>query len=402
MRAYRALFGHRDARWPLVTSTLSRLTPGMIALAIVLLVRHGGYSYAVAGVVTAAHQIGVGVASPLQGRLADRFGQPRILVPDAVGYLAGTIGLALLVSGAAAVWTLVVVAVATGMVYPPTTACSRTVLGRLFPTGPLRDTAFAVSSIAVEVGFVLGPVVAVAVATRVDPAWAVVTAGAAAMVGAVGYALTGAARAVPRRDPATGRGGALRSPGVRVMVVALGTVAVAFGVIDIVVPAVADFAGRDAAAGWLIASIAGGSLVGGLVYGGRTWPGTVTDRLRVLAATLAMGLALVPLTLGSLPLFAVGLFLGGLCLGPTTICAFQLIDDLALPGTHTEAQSWTQASVVAGVALGASLSGLAVEAGGPAVALLAGAVCVAVGALIINVRHPRLRRPDTAQPAAAA
>ena len=70
LRAYRDLFAYQDARWPLVSSTLSRITPGMIALAIVLLVRDGGYGYAVAGVVTAAHQVGVGVASPVQGRLA--------------------------------------------------------------------------------------------------------------------------------------------------------------------------------------------------------------------------------------------------------------------------------------------------------------------------------------------
>ncbi len=395
MRAYRDLFGHRTARWPLLMSTLSRITPGMIALAIVLLVRHGGYAYTIAGLVTGAHQVGVGLASPLQGSLADRFGQPTVLIPDAVGYLLGTVGLAVLVTQGAPVTALVVVAVLAGMVYPPTTACSRTLLGRLFPTGRLRETAFAVSSIAVEIGFIVGPLVAVAVAGWFGPAWSVVAAGVAAVIGAVGYAVTGAARAVPRRDPVTGRGGALRSRGVRVMVLALGTVAVSFGVIDIVVPAVADFAGQPGAAGWLIASIASGSLLGGLVYGSRVWPGTVASRLRLLAVVLAVGLAVVPMTLASLPLFAVGLFIGGLFLGPTTICAFQLIDDLALPGTQTEAQSWTQASVVAGIAVGALLSGIAVDTGGPGVALLAGAGSVGLGALVINLRHARLERPES-------
>lgn len=394
MRAYRELFGHRDARWPLITSTLSRITPGMIALAIVLLIRDGGYTYTVAGIVTAAHQIGVGVGSPIQGKLADRFGQPTVLMPDALGYLAGTVGLALLVGAEASVAALVTVAVVTGMVYPPTTACSRAVLGRLFPTGPLRSTAFAVSSIAVELGFIVGPLLAVVVWTRFGGGWTVVVAGLAAMVGALAYATTGAARATPRRARATDRAGALRSPGVRVMVVALGAVAVAFGVIDIVLPAVAEFAGQPAAVGWLIASIASGSLLGGLVYGGRSWPGTVASRLRVLVVVLAVGLMLVPLTAGSLPVFAVGLFLGGVFLGPTTICAFQLIDDLALPGTQTEAQSWTQSAVVAGVAVGAAASGLAVDLGGPALALLTGGGSVGVGALVINLRNGRLELPE--------
>jgi MFS family permease len=402
VNAYRALFGHRDARWPLVTSTVSRITPGMIALAIVLLVRDGGYSYAVAGLVTAAHQLGVGLASPIQGRLADRFGQTRVLRPDGVLYLVGTLALVGLVRREAPVAALVAVTALTGVFYPPVTACSRVVLSRLFPTGRLRETAFAVSSIAVELGFIVGPLVAVALASAVGPGAAVTFAGAVACLGAIAYASTNAARSAPVRGRRPAGGGALRSAGVRVMVVAFGAIAVAFGVIDIVVPAVAELLAEDPnVAGYLLASIASGSLLGGVVYGSRVWPGTVTSRLRVLSVVMALGLAVVPLALGSVALFAVGLFVGGLFLGPTTICAFQLIDDLAPPGTQTESQSWTQSSVVAGVALGASLSGLAVEAGGPALALLAGAGCVGIGAAIINLRRAHLRPqvPETVRAA---
>jgi MFS family permease len=401
--AYRELFAHRAARWPLLTSTFSRITPGMIALAIVLLVREGGYSYAVAGLVTAGHQLGVGFASPVQGRLADRLGQSRVLRPDAVVYLAGTLGLVALVHVRAPVPWLVAVTVLTGAFYPPVTACSRVVLSRLFPTGRLRETAFAMSSIAVELGFIVGPLIAVGFAATIGAGAAVAFAGITAFVGALGYAATAVARAAPTREPGDRGGGALRSVGVRVMVVAFGAIAVAFGVIDIVVPAVAELQAEDPrVAGYLLASIAGGSLVGGVVYGGRVWPGTVASRLRVLSVVMALGLAIVPLALSSIPVFAVGLFLGGLFLGPTTICAFQLIDDLALPGTQTEAQSWTQSSVVAGVALGASLSGLAVEAGGPALALLAGAGCVGLGATIINLGHRRLQAGPVPRPASTS
>jgi hypothetical protein len=197
--AYRELFAHRDARWPLLTSTFSRITPGMIALAIVLLVREGGYSYAAAGLVTAGHQLGVGFASPVQGRLADRLGQSRVLRPDAVIYLAGTLGLVALVHVRASVPALVAVTVVTGAFYPPVTACSRVVLSRLFPTGQLRETAFAMSSIAVELGFIVGPLIAVGLATTVGAGAAVAFAGIAAFIGALGYAATAVARAAPTR-----------------------------------------------------------------------------------------------------------------------------------------------------------------------------------------------------------
>jgi MFS family permease len=406
VRAYGELLSHRAARWPLLTSTLARLTPGMIVLALVYLLRDGGYSYTAVGAVTAAHQVGVGLGSPLQGRLVDRFGQRAVLVPDAALYLAGTVALAVLVPRAASLPLLVTVAVLAGTVFPPVTPCSRVLLSGLFPSGRLREAAFALSSIAVELGFILGPLVAVLVRARLGAGAAVVAAGLLAAAGALGYAATGAAAEVPRRDRSTPRVGALRSGGVRVMVLALGFIAVAFGILDVVVPAVAEFAGQPGAAGALIASIASGSLLGGLVYGSRVWPGTAVTRLRVLTVGFAVGLLAIPLSLGSLPTFAVGLFVGGLLLGPTMICAFQLIDDLALAGTQTEAQAWTQAAVTFGVAAGASLAGAAVDTRGPAAAFVAGAVCLGLGALVVNLRPAQLgsavRGSDAAHVQAAA
>jgi hypothetical protein len=117
VRNYLHLVRHRAARWPLLTSTLSRLTPGMMALALVLLSRDAGFSYAVAGVVTAAHQVGVGLAAPIQGRLVDRFGQTVVLIPDAVMYALGTVALAWLATIQAPVAVLVAIAVVAGAFY---------------------------------------------------------------------------------------------------------------------------------------------------------------------------------------------------------------------------------------------------------------------------------------------
>ncbi len=398
MRAYLELFSHRDARWPLLTSMVSRLTPGMMILALVLLLREYRYSYAAAGLVSAGHQLGVGLASPLQGRLVDRFGQVRVLVPDAVVYLAGTIALAWSAAAGAGVPLLVLTALATGAFYPPVTAASRVLLSRLFPSGQLRETAFALSSISVELGFVVGPLVAVAIAEAGTAGWSVVLAGTAAAVGALGYATTSAARDMPRREGRRPAGGALRSMGVRTIVLAIGLAAVAFGVLDITVPAVAEFSGDRTAAGRLIATLATGSLISGVVYGGRMWPGTLVTRLRLFATALTVGMLLLPLTVHDLRLFAVGLFLAGVFLAPTTICAFQLLDDLAIRGTQTEAQSWVQSSVVFGVALGTTSAGFAVETGGPALAFAAGAVGVGIGATVLHLRAEVLSRPRVDAP----
>lgn len=392
MRAYRALFAVEAARWPLLSSVVARLTQGMIVIAIVYLLRREEYSFTAAGLVTAGHQIGVGIGSPIQGRLADRFGQVRLLVPDAALYLTGTIAIAVAAGLRAPVAWLCVLTLLTGLVLPPVGACSRVLMSSLFPSGQRRETAFAVTSIAVEIGYVVGPLIAIGIAETLRPQYAVVAAGLAAAVGTGGYAATSAVRSFTSTRAIGPRISALRSSGLRVLAGAFAAIAVVFGALDVVVPAVAEVIAEPSDAGWLLACIAGGSLVGGLVYGGRPWPGTVPQRLRVAVALLALGMFALPLSTATVPTFAVALVVAGLFLAPTTIVAFQLVDDLAIRGTQTEAQSWAQTAVVIGVAIGAAASGLAVDWFGPGQAFLAGALSVTIGAGIIQLGARHLDR----------
>lgn len=385
MRAYRDLYAERHARWPLITAGVSRLTPGMIAFAILLLLRDVGYSYASAGVVMAAHQIGVGVGSPIQGRLVDRLGQVRLLVPDAFLYLAGAVLIASAAVQGAGTPALVAMAALTGAFLPPLTACSRVLLSKLFPHGQLRETAFAVSSITVEVGFIVGPLVAGAVAVLLGPAWSVIVAGAASTIGAVGYASTAAARQVAPRGAGSRRVGALGSAAVLIIVLSVGAKTVIFGVLDVVVPAVAELHGDAASSGsWLLSTISVGGITGGVVYGARGWPGTAVQRLRAMLWCFSAGLFVLPFASADLRAFGVALMLAGVFLAPTTITAFHLLDDFASGGTQVEAQSWLQSAVVAGMALGAAIAGSLVEARGTSAALVFGATSVALSGWLVH------------------
>src|SRR5919204_4985905 len=57
-----------------------RMPIGMAGLAIVLLVRQTGGSYATAGLVAGCYAVSLGVTAPLLGRLIDRVGQTRVLL----------------------------------------------------------------------------------------------------------------------------------------------------------------------------------------------------------------------------------------------------------------------------------------------------------------------------------
>jgi MFS family permease len=55
----------------------------MLPLATVLVLHQSTGSYAIAGIAVAATALGDAASAPAQGRLADRFGRGRVLIPSA-------------------------------------------------------------------------------------------------------------------------------------------------------------------------------------------------------------------------------------------------------------------------------------------------------------------------------
>lgn len=402
MRSYLQLLRRPGAANVLAGQAIGRLTPGMMVLAIILALRQGGYAYAAVGLVAGAHQFGVGIGSPVQGRLADVLGHRAVLLPDAAVYLVGTATLTFGIARAWPVWALVAAGVATGLASPPMTACARAALGSMFSTGREREQAFILTGANVEFGFLVGPLATVAVAGLAGPGFAILVAGAAVAVGAVVYSSgpripdTGARPVIDGSSRwRTGTAGAWRSTGLRRMVLVYLGISTSFGAFDLFAAAVAEDAGRPGAAGALISLIAFASLVSGFVYGARVWRGTLQERLRMLAALFLVSLVLMPFVAGELLLLAVVAALSGAILGPLNVCGFQLTDDVAPPTARAEAQSWTQAAVYLGGSVGGALAGVVVDLAGSHATMLVGAAGV-LGAFVVLSRSQVLRE-DTRQ-----
>ncbi len=373
---YRAVLRVQPTRLPLTGSLVGRLPLGMVSLAIVLTVRASAGSYATAGLVTAAHSVGVGVFAPVLGRLADRFGQTRVLVPCAVGYTALLTTLVAVVDTAGTPGLVAVAAVA-GAFFPPLSACMRVLWSSLLTAGPLRESAFALDTVVVELAFILGPLLVAATVAVVGPAAGLLLAAGLSLFGTLLFAASAASRAwVPGRQP-EGRSGALGSPGIRTVIGTFAATSIAFGVLEVAVPALTEALESPAAAAPAFAAFAGGSLLGGLLYGSRPWAGRVERRYLGLLLALAVGFALLPLATG-VPALITVMAVAGLALAPAAICAFRLIDELAPAGAATEAYTWTTTANVAGTAVGAVLAGNVVEAAGARQALAIAAVAVGV------------------------
>ena len=156
----------------LVISIVARLPLAMLGIVLLVHVVHLSGSYAAAGIVSGANAVALGVSGPLLGKLVDRRGQTAVLVVG--GCAAGAL---LCVMAFAPVGTplplLVVLAVAIGLAVPPLGACVRSLLPTLVPDPSAAGAVYAIETSAVELTWVVGPPVALALAALLSTGFAV-------------------------------------------------------------------------------------------------------------------------------------------------------------------------------------------------------------------------------------
>jgi hypothetical protein len=223
-------------------------------------------------------------------------------------------------------------------------------------------TAFAVESVLDEVVFIVGPVLVTTVAVAATPALGLALAGTFALIG--GLALAAQRRTDPGPRPVTGAHGALLGrPALRVLAVTFLAAGAVFGALEVVMVAFARAKAAPAAAGPLLALVAVGSLLGGLVVGGRPAPAAVDRRFRRTAVGFALGMATMLLA-PTVTLMTVAALVAGLSIAPMLITGFALVERVVPPSALTEGFAWVTTSIAIGLAVGAPLAGQVVDAAG--------------------------------------
>src|SRR5688500_19012084 len=123
---YGALFRVTHVRRLVLSGMLARLPAGMIGLALLLLVREGGGSYAAAGAVSGSYFVATAVGAPISGRLVDRRGQARILLSRAVIFPALLVAVCVFAVVEAPLALVAAAAAGAGVMMPPVGASLRT------------------------------------------------------------------------------------------------------------------------------------------------------------------------------------------------------------------------------------------------------------------------------------
>jgi predicted MFS family arabinose efflux permease len=285
---------------------------------------------------------------------------------------------------------LALLALCGGASLPQLPAAMRSLWNTLVPDAELRTSAYALVAVVFELAVVTAPALVAAIAAVTSAQVALLAAGIVAVASALSFSVTGASRAWRGTPHEVGWLGPLGAPGMRTVFFVLVAFGAAFGILQVAVPAFADERGAAETGGLLLAAIPAASLVGGLLYGARTWPGALSARFPALMLVLAGTYAVLSVA-DSHALLAALLLLCGLLFAPTTVVASTLLDTVAPRGTVTEAFAAMVMGIVAGTALGNALGGTLVEAASFAVAVLVGGAIVAAGGIYALARRATLR-----------
>jgi MFS family permease len=320
-------------------------------------------SYAVAGAVTGALSLGTAVGQPLVSRLVDARGT-RVLVPMSAGHAAGLAGIVVLGHRGTGVAGLVACGLLAGAALPPTSSVLRASWPQLLSRRPeLLNAAYALDAVLIQLSFLSGPLIVAASVTVLPPDAPLLLAGATALAGTAAFAALHRVAPVDRPSRAGGLLGALAAPGIRTLVLSQIPIGIAFGSMQVTLPAFAESEGSQELAGVLLATLSLASVAGGLVYGSR--PRTLPlDELHVrLARLVPLGFAF-PLLAWSVPSMVLLVIPAGGLLSAFFATRNQLAGVAAAPGTETEAVTWPLTALIAGMSIGAALAGVVAEGPG--------------------------------------
>ncbi|MEU3656553.1 MFS transporter [Streptomyces sp. NPDC032161] len=389
---YRAIFAAPGTKRFSAAGFLGRMPLSMMGIGVVTMVSQLTGRYGLAGALSATLAMSAAVIGPQISRLVDRHGQCRVLRPATLVALAAVAGLLVCAQQRLPDWTLFVFAAGAGGV-PSVGSMIRARWAEIYRGSPQRlHTAYSWESIVDEVCFIFGPIISIGLSTSWFPEAGPLLAAVFLLVGVVWLTAQRATEPVPHpREQHTG-GSAMRSRGLRVLVVTFMATGAIFGAIDVVTVAFAEEQGHKAAASLVLAVYALGSCVAGAVFGLLRPGGKPSTRW--LLGVCAMAVSMIPLQLaGSLPFLAVALFVAGLAIAPTMVTTMALVEQHVPRTALTEGMTWTSTGLAVGVALGSSAAGWVVDASGAEAGYAVPAAAGALAAAVAFLGYRRLSGP---------
>ncbi|BEO73910.1 MFS transporter [Serratia marcescens] len=361
---------------------IARLPVSMTGIGIITMLSQVRGSYWLAGAVAATFAFSMALLAPQIARAADRLGQRRVL-PYATGTSAIALLLLLICTRCQAPdWALFVFAALAGGM-PSISAMVRARWSEIYRGTPQLHTAFSFESVLDEVAFIIGPPIAVGLSVSLFPEAGPLVAALLLVAGVTAFALQKSTQPPVYTHNSERQRAILAMPSMQILVLALIALGTIVGTVDVISVAFAEQQGQPAAASIVLSVYAFGSCLAGLIFGAMKIP-VPLPRLFLYAAFATAFTTLPLLWVHNVLTLAAAMFVAGLFFAPTMIIAMGLVENIVPPARLTEGLTWMVTGLGIGVAFGAALAGLAIDAAGITagfgVTLTAGLVVLLVAA----------------------
>jgi len=399
--AYREVLRTPGSPAFVLAGVVARLPMAMEAIGVVLLITLTGGSYTLAGGLASLLAVTAALVGPWTSRLADRRGQHLVLPVLAVSQSLLLVLLVLAVARGAEVPALVLLAALAGAVQPNVGSMVRARWASALAGASRVRVAFALESVVDELIYVVGPLVATALAVGLVPEAGVLAAAVLLLVGGLSLAAQRRTQPVPvRAHPAEGAGprAPRMSAGVPLLAVIFVFVGAQFGVLEVAIVAFSRERDIAWASGVLLACFAVGSAVGGLAFGARMAGRDLPRQLLLLLVVTAVATLPFPVVGSPVILGALGMLAGAL-IAPILICGFTLAAGLVAEGRTTEAITWVSSGIGVGFAVAATLTGVVADARGASPSFAVSIASATLAALVCAASLGVLRRSWAARPA---
>jgi MFS family permease len=372
------------------TTLVARLPVGMNPLAVVLLMHDEAGSFGDAGLVAGTMAVGTAVSQPFLSRLVDARGNA-VMIPMDAGQVVSVAGLLASARSGAPIAVAAAFALLNGMTLAPTSSVLRATWPRLL--GDRKDMlvgAYAMDSVLIQLSFLTGPLLVTALVAVASVDVALIMSAVGSLAGTVAFVVAAGPNG-KRRGVRAGRLlGPLHEPAIWTLVVSQVPIGIAYGSMQVILPAFADSEGHTAQAGLLLALFSLASTAGALVYGTRPRRRPLDDVHVRLAMVVPAGLATV-LWAWSIPSMAVLVLPAGAVLSAFFSTRNELAGTAAPAGARTEAVTWPLTALIAGNSVGIALTGALAQDAGWRTAMTTSVVSAAVGAILVRARRESLR-----------
>ncbi|HJA59530.1 MAG TPA: MFS transporter [Candidatus Brevibacterium intestinavium] len=360
---------------------VARMPVAVLGLGIVLFIQGVSGSYGLAGIVTAVYMIVQALAGPGIARFVDRYGQARVMTPIVIIHLVSLTLLIFAVYGGWWTGFIYLFAGLGGATVGSVGSLVRSRWSHIVDSPKKLQTAFSWESVADELMFVSGPVIATVLATAVWPPAGIILSMVTVGAGSLLLYIQKSTEPPPVERTTEAKGHVFSNPGIFAIIIVNIFLGVNFGAIDVIAVAFADELGVKSADGVLLSCLALGSLVSGALYGARNWTAAVHHRFGVAVSCLAVGACMMLLAQNMVSYGIILVFVGS-AIAPSLIGANSVIEQLAPPRRLTEAFAWLGTSLGFGVAFGSAIAGNIIDAANAKTAMLLPAGCAILGAVI--------------------